>query len=60
MKLYFIVETKNADNDSLRDEERQKIKHAEKFFNDAIKIKFVTQYSGQKIIDLINEVYNKS
>ncbi|MGG3939618.1 type III restriction-modification system endonuclease, partial [Anoxybacillus kestanbolensis] len=58
-KLYFIVETKNADIDSLRDEEIQKIKHAEKFFDDTVKIKFVTQYSNQKIADLINKVYNE-
>ncbi|MED3843301.1 type III restriction-modification system endonuclease [Geobacillus stearothermophilus] len=58
-KLYFIVETKNADSDSLRDEEIQKIKHAEKFFDDTVKIKFVTQYNNQKITDLINKIYNE-
>lgn len=57
-KLYFIVETKNADKESLRDEESQKIKHAEKFFGDGVGIKFKTQFSRNKIADLIQEVYS--
>ena len=57
-KLYFIVETKNADEESLRNEETQKIKHAEKFFGDAIEIKFKTQFSNKKIVNLIQEIYN--
>ena len=57
-KLYFIVETKNADEESLRNEETQKIKHAEKFFGDAIEIKFKTQFSNKKIASLIQEIYN--
>lgn len=56
-KLYFIVETKNTDKDSLRNEERQKIKHAEKFFGENIKIEFRTQFSNNKIANLIQEVY---
>ena len=58
-KLYFIVETKNTDEESLRKEEIQKIKHAEKFFGDTIKIKFKTQFSDRKIATLIQEIYNK-
>ncbi|MEI6280985.1 MAG: type III restriction-modification system endonuclease [bacterium] len=58
-KLYFIVETKNTeDSDQLRKEEQQKIKHAETFFGDRIKIKFKTQFSNNEIYQLINEVYN--
>jgi type III restriction enzyme len=56
-KLYFIVETKNADEDSLRKEEEQKIKHAEKFFGDDIKVEFRKQFNSQKIAILIQEVY---
>ena len=57
-KLYFIVETKNTDEESLRNEETQKIKHAEKFFEDAIEIKFKTQFINKKIVNLIQEIYN--
>lgn len=56
-KLYFIVETKNADKESLRNEDRQKIKHAEQFFEGNIKIEFRTQFSKNKIHDLIQEIY---
>ncbi len=55
-KLYFIVETKNTDGESLRNEEIQKIRHAEKFFGDAVKIKFKTQFSNNKIIETIKEM----
>lgn len=55
-KLYFIVETKNTDEENLREEEVQKIKHAEKFFGDTVKIKFKTQFSDTKMIDLIREL----
>jgi len=57
-KLFFIIETKNTNEESLRNEEIQKIKHAEKFFGDAIQIKFKTQFSNNKITSLINEIYN--
>jgi type III restriction enzyme len=57
-KLYFIVETKNKDKENLMDEESKKIKHAEEFFSDAIKITFKTQFSNKKIINIIKEVYN--
>ncbi|MCG8203332.1 type III restriction-modification system endonuclease [Tenacibaculum finnmarkense genomovar finnmarkense] len=55
-KLYFIVETKNTQEESLREEEKQKIKHAQTFFNDAVKITFKTQFSNKKIIDLISDI----
>ncbi|PSM51759.1 type III restriction/modification system, restriction subunit [Campylobacter blaseri] len=56
-QLNFIVETKNVlDEDALRKEEIQKIKHAEVFFNGDIKIKFRTQFSNDKINELIKEI----
>ncbi len=58
-KLHFIVETKNVQGeDSLREEEKQKIKHAEQFFNGSVKIDFKTQFSNNKIVDLIKEITN--
>ena len=55
-KLYFVVETKNTNEESLRNEEKQKIRHAEKFFGDTIKIKFRKQFSNKKIEELIREI----
>ncbi|MDI9347878.1 MAG: type III restriction-modification system endonuclease [Methylacidiphilales bacterium] len=55
-KLLFIVETKNANESSLRDEEKQKIRHAEVFFGDAVKIKFKKQFINKNISDLIKEI----
>jgi type III restriction enzyme len=55
-KLYFVVETKNTTVESLRNEEKQKIRHAEKFFGDTIKIKFRKQFSNKKIENLIREI----
>ncbi|MCF6279398.1 MAG: type III restriction-modification system endonuclease [Flavobacteriaceae bacterium] len=55
-KLYFVVETKNTSEESLRNEEKQKIKHAEKFFGDTIKIKFRKQFSNKKRENLIREI----
>ncbi len=56
-KLHFIVETKNVKNEEgLRDEEKYKIKHAEKFFEGKVKIEFRTQFSNDKIVDLIKEI----
>jgi type III restriction enzyme len=54
-KVNFVIETKDADNEGLRNEEYQKIKHAEKLFDDKIKIKFKTQFKNDKIIDLIKK-----
>ncbi len=57
-KLYFIVETKNtADAEALRKEEQQKIRHAEQFFGNAIKITFKTQFNNKGIADLIREIH---
>ncbi|HOK76012.1 MAG TPA: type III restriction-modification system endonuclease, partial [Bacteroidales bacterium] len=45
-KLYFIVETKDVGStNELREEEKFKIKHAEKFFDGKVKIEFKTQFS---------------
>ncbi len=59
-KLNFIVETKDVNSiDGIRDEEKFKIKHAEKFFDGKVKIKFKKQFSNSKIIDLIKEIVDK-
>ena len=56
-KLNFIVETKDVgSDDGLREEEKAKIKHAEKFFGGQVKIEFKTQFSNNKIVDLIKEI----
>lgn len=56
--MHFIVETKDVSGDNkLRDEERQKIKHAEILFDGAVKISFKTQFSNIKITELIKEIY---
>jgi type III restriction enzyme len=56
-KLHFIVETKNVTSkEGLRDEEKFKIKHAEKFFDGKVKIEFRSQFSNNKIVDLIKEL----
>lgn len=56
-KLNFIVETKDVQGkDELRDEERHKIKHAEKFFNGSMKIQFRTQFSNDKMVHLIKQL----
>lgn len=53
-KLNFIVETKNVKGDkNLRDEERQKIKHAEQFFQGNVKIQFKTQFTNDRIQRLL-------
>ncbi len=59
-KLHFIVETKGVEGkDNLRKEEERKIKHAEQFFNGSIKIHFKTQFKGDKIVELIQEITAK-
>jgi type III restriction enzyme len=56
-KLHFIVETKDVNSkEGLRDEEKYKIKHAEKFFDGKVKIEFKTQFTDKKIVDLIKEI----
>jgi type III restriction enzyme len=57
-RLYFIVETKNTDEESLRNEEKQKIAHAERFFGNSIIVKFGTQFSAEKITNLIHKTYS--
>ena len=57
--MYFIVETKNTGEESLRDEEKQKIRHAEQFFGNAMEIRFEKQFSNKKITDLIQEIYKQ-
>jgi type III restriction enzyme len=60
-KLNFIIETKDVnDENSLRNEEKFKIKHAEKFFDGKVNIAFKTQFSNNKIVDLINEIREKN
>jgi len=60
-RLHFIVETKNVNGEkSLREEEKQKIRHAEKFFNGDVKIEFKTQFGNYKILDLIREILRDS
>jgi len=57
-RLYFVLETKDVNSeDKLRKEELQKIKHAQIFFGE--KIKFETQFSNKKIVELIREIYAK-
>lgn len=54
-KLYFVVETKNVQSkEELRKEEIQKIKHAQIFFGN--KVKFETQFSNKKMVQLIQEI----
>lgn len=56
-KLHFIIETKNVNGEnSLREEENQKILHAQTFFGDAVKIEFRTQFNNKKITELIHEI----
>ncbi|MBS9780723.1 MAG: type III restriction-modification system endonuclease [Moraxellaceae bacterium] len=57
--LNLIVESKGVDSsDILRDEEKQKIKHAEKLFQqfgEGLNIEFVSQFNQDKIVELIKE-----
>jgi type III restriction enzyme len=56
-KLHFIVETKDVKSEEgLRNEEKYKIKHAEKFFAGKVKIEFRKQFSNDKMVDLIKEI----
>ncbi|HCP8408771.1 TPA: type III restriction-modification system endonuclease, partial [Escherichia coli] len=58
--LNFIIETKNVEGkESLRKEELDKIKHAQKLFEQvskSVKVTFITQFSGDRIHDLIKNV----
>ena len=54
-RLYFVIETKNVSSkEDLRKEEIKKIEHAQKFFGN--KIRFETQFSNKKIVQLIQEI----
>ena len=57
--LNFVVETKNVDRkDSLREEEKRKIKHAEVLFNkisEKVKVNFKTQFADDLVYDLIKQ-----
>jgi type III restriction enzyme len=56
-KLHFIVETKNVSGENtLREEEKQKIKHAEIFFNGNVKIEFKKQFRNNKMVELIKDI----
>ncbi len=60
-KLHFIIETKNVSSmDELRQEERVKIKHAEKLFDGKLNIEFRTQFSGKQMKDLISEILGQN
>lgn len=60
-QLHFIVETKDVSGDNkLREEEKQKIKHAEILFDGAVKVSFKTQFNNTKITELIKEVFNQN
>ncbi|BAS67568.1 type III restriction-modification system endonuclease [Bathymodiolus septemdierum thioautotrophic gill symbiont] len=61
--LNLIVETKDKAKRDLSSDESQKIKHAEQFFNNIgnnVKVKFETQFSGNKILEIIQENINQS
>ncbi|MDQ6990465.1 MAG: type III restriction-modification system endonuclease [Mariprofundaceae bacterium] len=56
--LNLIVESKDTDKASLRNEEKQKIKHAEALFNSfehGFKVSFEAQFKSQKIKEVIQE-----
>lgn len=65
--LNCIIETKNVNNMSgLREEEKIKIQHAEHLFNQVIaksglnfKIKFETQFSDQKITEILKKALSE-
>ena len=55
-KVCFVIETKDKDEKDLTLEEKIKIKMAEKFFNEKIKIVFKKQLRKDKIEKIINSV----
>ena len=57
-KICFVVETKNKEEKDLSDEEKVKIKMAEKFFNEKIKIIFKKQLKNDLIKNIINDLIN--
>ena len=60
--LNLVVETKDTEATSLRDEEQQKIKHAEALFNQMqgdFKVSFQSQFKADVIKDVIQRVLSK-
>lgn len=56
-KLHLIIETKNVeDKKELREEEKIKLKHAEKFFGENVKIHFKTQLKNDDLLKIIKEI----
>jgi len=58
-KLHLIVETKDKGERDLFDDEKQKIKHAQKLFehlSDEVKIEFKKQFMGDKMVEIIKEI----
>ncbi len=61
--LNLIVETKDTDKRSLRDEEKQKIKHAEALFNSfqhGFKVSFESQFKTDAIKEIIKSALAKA
>ena len=59
--LNLIVETKNKEKRALYNDEKQKIKHAQIFFNNNannIKVKFETQFKSDEIKSVLERVLN--
>lgn len=58
--LNLILESKNVSgSDDLRQEEQQKIKHAERLFaeiNRDVNVKFQTQFEGEQIVAFLREI----
>jgi len=58
-KLHLIVETKDKGQRDMFNDEKQKIRHAQKLFehlSDEVKIEFKKQLRGDKIIEIIREI----
>ena len=60
--LNLVVETKNKEERNLISDEAQKIKHAQKFFENVssdIRVEFKTQLSNKTMTDIIQDIFNK-
>ncbi|NPA42516.1 MAG: hypothetical protein GXO27_00595, partial [Chlorobi bacterium] len=55
-RLYFVVETKDSEEIQLREEEKMKIRHAEKLFGETFKVKFKKQLRNKDILNIIKEI----
>jgi len=61
--LNLIVETKDTDKSSLRNEEKQKINHAEALFHgfdDKFKLSFQTQFKNETIKDIMLQIISNA